>query len=149
MDSIIGYGGVTRDHNGNYMLGFTGPTANCDENFSITYVVLHCLSLCSNLNYMNVVVEVASYFDYHSLNSKEDKVCSSALFYIRRDIRNLLSILNNSFSVILEEGNACSQSIARWGFSLNAMTEILVPILPFKVKGLLRLNQIGLSYVTS
>ncbi|KAI0530841.1 hypothetical protein KFK09_000389 [Dendrobium nobile] len=146
MDSIIGCGGVIRYYNGNYMLGFASPAAYGDNTIAITYDVLHDLSLCANLYFMNVI-DVGSYFDYHFLNAKEERFCSFALFYIQRDIRDLLNTLNCSFYIILEEGNACAQSIASWGCGFNAMTELSVSNMPFLVKGLSRLDQIGLSYV--
>ncbi|KAI0522381.1 hypothetical protein KFK09_004760 [Dendrobium nobile] len=49
LGTIVGYGGIIRDHNGIYMLGFAGPITNGYVNFSISYDMLHGLNLCANL----------------------------------------------------------------------------------------------------
>ncbi|PKU80353.1 hypothetical protein MA16_Dca005884 [Dendrobium catenatum] len=60
MGSIVGCGGVIRDHNGKCLLGFAGPTDNGDEKFTISYAILHGLSLYANLYYMNIMVDVVA-----------------------------------------------------------------------------------------
>ncbi|XP_028555334.1 uncharacterized protein LOC114580818 isoform X2 [Dendrobium catenatum] len=134
LGTTVGCGGVFRDHNGIYLLGFIGLIANGDVNYAFYYAILHGLILYANLHISNVVLEVGSYFDYNFINHKEDRIFPSSLFYIRRDIKDILNTLNCSFSIIVEDGNVCSQSIATLSYDLNGMTVLAFSQLPICVK---------------
>ncbi|KAI0493588.1 hypothetical protein KFK09_023707 [Dendrobium nobile] len=71
------------------------------------------------------------------------------IFYFLLISFDLMTIL--TATVVKKDSNACAQLIARWNCSLNAsqLAELSVSYLPFMVKGLLRLDQIGVPYVMS
>ncbi|KAL0909743.1 hypothetical protein M5K25_020639 [Dendrobium thyrsiflorum] len=145
LNSVWGCGGLIRDSNGDFILVLRGLVLT----FAINYGILYGLRLCLSLDMTNLVVEVSSNFYGNSfIWNNTNGNCSPNLFYMRRDIRNLLNILNYPFSEVHVKGNACANAIAKWGCGLDSMVDLPVSNLPHLMTGLIDLDKIGLPYVT-
>ncbi|KAL0906957.1 hypothetical protein M5K25_025491 [Dendrobium thyrsiflorum] len=60
INSVWGCGGLIRDSNGDFILGFAGPSPISDVKFTINYTILYSLRLFLSLGITNVVIEVSS-----------------------------------------------------------------------------------------
>ncbi|KAL0927158.1 hypothetical protein M5K25_001320 [Dendrobium thyrsiflorum] len=148
VNSVWGCGGIIRDSNGDFLVGFVGPSHISDGKYAINYTILYGLNTILSLGIINVVIEVSSKFFGNSfiwLDNTES--CSPNLFYMRRDIIILLSKLNCDFSKVYVKGNVCANAIASLGCGLDSMVDFLSPQLSNRINGLIALDKIGLPYV--
>ncbi|KAL0925228.1 hypothetical protein M5K25_003546 [Dendrobium thyrsiflorum] len=148
IDSVMGCGGLIRDSNGYYILGFAGPIPNSDVIVGINQAIIYGLRLCSSLDMINIVVEVCSIFadQAFTMNDNCMDTCPK-VFYLRCDIKNFVNAMKCSFLVVNTNGNACASTLAKWGSTLGSLIHIPVAALPFPVKGLIELDKIGIPYV--
>ncbi|KAL0910109.1 hypothetical protein M5K25_021049 [Dendrobium thyrsiflorum] len=103
--SSSGCGGVIRDNNDNFIMAFADPLQICDINCVVISTILHGLRLCISLDLTNIGIEVDSNYNFQFLHSVDDTVSNPAIFYLVRDIKNLLIFMNYSFSHVYKEGN--------------------------------------------
>ncbi|KAL0928382.1 hypothetical protein M5K25_000259 [Dendrobium thyrsiflorum] len=147
-NSVWGCGGLIRDSNGDFILGFAGPSPISDVKFAINYTILYGLKIFLSLGINNVVIEVSSnLFGNSFIWLDTTRFCSPNLFYMRRDIINLLTKLNCYFSEVNDKGNVCANVIAIWGCDLDSMVDLITPQLSNRITGLIALDKIGLPYV--
>ncbi|KAL0917163.1 hypothetical protein M5K25_012210 [Dendrobium thyrsiflorum] len=129
-DSHLGFGGIIRDFQGKLVLGFAAPLLNGDINLGIFSAVLFGLKSCMNLDLNCIIVEVDSNFALHMLNSLDDIICKSSLFYIMREVKNLLRVFNFSVSFVHKEGNACANWLAKLGWNSDQLANFYDSNLP-------------------
>ncbi|KAL0920796.1 hypothetical protein M5K25_009965 [Dendrobium thyrsiflorum] len=148
IDSVMGCGGLIRDSNGYYILGFAGPLHNSDVIVGINQAIFYGLSLCSSLDMINIVVEVCSIFtDQACIMDDNCMNIYPKVFYLRRDIKKLVNAMKCSFSVVNTNVNDCASTLAKWGSTLATLNHFPVDALPAPVKGLIELDKIGMPYV--
>ncbi|KAL0924030.1 hypothetical protein M5K25_004832 [Dendrobium thyrsiflorum] len=149
IDSVMDCGGLIWDSNGYYILGFARPILNYDVIIGINQAIIYGLRLCSSLDMTNIVVEVCSIFADQAFTMNDNYMDTfPKVFYLRRDIKNLVNAMKCSFSVVNTNGNACASTLAKWGSTLVSLIHIPMVALPFLVKGLIELDKIGMPYVS-
>ncbi|XP_020696742.1 uncharacterized protein LOC110109872 [Dendrobium catenatum] len=104
--SSSGCGGLIRDGYGNNIMAFVGLVHYCSVNFAELSAILHGIKLCVSLGISNISIEVDSTFNIHCLSNVDDIMCNQDLFYLVRDIKQLLIFVNYSLSHVYREGNA-------------------------------------------
>lgn len=85
--STYGCGGVIRDNNVNFIIGFMGPLKSCDVNLANLSTILNGIRLCISFNIFNIGIKVDSNYSFQCLNFIDDIVCNYPLFYLARDIK--------------------------------------------------------------
>ncbi|KAL0908144.1 hypothetical protein M5K25_022618 [Dendrobium thyrsiflorum] len=149
VNSVWGCGGLIWESNGDFIFGFAGPSPISDVKFAINYTILYGLNIFLSLGINNVVIEVSSnLFGNSFIWLDTTEFCSPNLFYMRRDIINLLTKLNCDFSKVNAKGNVCANVISIWGCDLDSMVDLITPQLSNQITGLIALDKIGLPYVS-
>jgi len=101
-------GGIFRDFNGEFILGFAGKTSENDKIGGLLMAILHGLTICIGLDIYNIILESKLYIELKSLLDLDGSNCFYPLFYIRRNIRDLFVSVNCSFIYVPSATNSCA-----------------------------------------
>ncbi|KAL0916071.1 hypothetical protein M5K25_013553 [Dendrobium thyrsiflorum] len=110
----------------------------------------HASSCCGfrlNCRITNIWIEGDALHMILCLKDRIEKVCSPNLFYLIREIKQMLSSFHVKISHIHGEGNSCADWFANMGSNLKCPTNFTYADLPSFIKGLIRLDKMGLPYV--
>ncbi|KAL0915057.1 hypothetical protein M5K25_015457 [Dendrobium thyrsiflorum] len=146
-DNGWGCGGIIRDSNGNSIIAFATPLEKCSVILAELSAIFHGLKLCAALGLVNIWIEVDALYMLYCLKDKGKKVCNPEIFYMLREVNQLLCSVNFKISHILREGNCCADWFANKGCSLNNFTVYNYNSLPAAIKGMIRLDKLAFPYV--
>ncbi|PKU72524.1 Putative ribonuclease H protein [Dendrobium catenatum] len=140
-----GCGGIIRDHKGMVVMAYAGSSPGTNALQAEIDNLLYGIQLCLSLGINNIWVEVDAllliqYVNGYSMNNPN-------IFYKIWDIKNCLSRINFSISHILHEGNAVADGLAKLGCAMNDFLLFNDNSLPREIKGLTKLDRLGLPYM--
>ncbi|PKU68412.1 Putative ribonuclease H protein [Dendrobium catenatum] len=145
--NIARMGGIILNFNGDVIIAYASSLNHCKVIYAEMRGLSYGLDLCYKLNITNVAIEVDALSLILLL--KKDIMCYSDFFYIMRKIKSLLSGLNFILGHIFCEGNTCADFLAKKGCLINGMEEFTGINLPPQLRGLVRLDKLGIPYIRS
>ncbi|PKU82232.1 hypothetical protein MA16_Dca013424 [Dendrobium catenatum] len=140
-------GGIIRDSFRELIVAFAGPSYPCKVIFAELMSLFKGLVICNNRGYVNIQIEVDALILIQIIKN-EDVFCPQFFFLIRK-ICIALYTLNYTMNHVLREGNACADCLAKIGSRLEEDMEIGNDNLLHLLKGLVKLDKIGLRYIKS
>ncbi|PKU62688.1 Putative ribonuclease H protein [Dendrobium catenatum] len=138
-------GGIIRDYSGKVVEAFAGPSSGINAIQAEVDSLLYGVQLCLTLGLYNIWVEVDAMLLIHYIEGKTSLNPSN--FYKIRDIKHCLSLISYYISHIMREGNAVADGLAKLGCSLTGFFDFNDHSLPREIKGLIKLDQLGLPYI--
>jgi ribonuclease HI len=109
-----GYGGLLRNNNGDFLLGFYGAAANPSILLAELMVVLHGLQICWDKGFRRITCFSDS---LQTVNLIRDGV--SAHHRFANEVFSIRQLLDRDWEVVikhtLREGNACADVLAKMG----------------------------------
>ncbi|PKU65140.1 Putative ribonuclease H protein [Dendrobium catenatum] len=143
--SVVSFGGIIRDSFDQVIVVYASPLSPCKVIFAELMGLLKGLYICNNSGFVNIEIEVDALLLIQIIKN-EDAFCPQ-FFYIIRKICTTLSILDYTIKHVFREGNACADCLAKLGSRLEEDMEFGIDNLPHILKGLVKLDKIGLLYI--
>ncbi|KAI0529110.1 hypothetical protein KFK09_001657 [Dendrobium nobile] len=143
--NTAGMGGIIRNFNGDVIIAYASPLNHCKVIYDEMRGISYGLELCHRTGITNVAIEVDALSLIQMIN--KDIMCYPDFFHIMRKIKSLLAGLNFTLIHIFREGNACADFLAKKGSLINDLEEFSNSNLPQQLRGLVRLDKLGLPYI--
>ncbi|PKU83073.1 Putative ribonuclease H protein [Dendrobium catenatum] len=145
--NMAGMGGIIRNFKGDVLIAFAGPLHHCKVLFAEMMGLSYGLELCYKMGFNNVAIEIDALSLIHLI--RKNTMSDPEFFYNIRKIKCLLDGLNFSLNHIFREGNACADFLATKGGQINSVEEFSNITLPQQLRGLVRLDKLGIPYIHS
>jgi ribonuclease HI len=130
--NTAGYGGLLRDNNGAFVLGFFGAATTPSILFAKLMAMLHGLQICWESGYRRISCFSDS---LQAFNLIRDGV--SAHHRFANEVFSICQLLDRNWENTLREGNACADVLAKMGALSDSPlvklssppTDLAIPIL--------------------
>ncbi|KAI0498287.1 hypothetical protein KFK09_021528 [Dendrobium nobile] len=140
-------GGLIRNFNGEYVLGFAGRTAGMDRLGGFLLAVLHGLQMCVGLEIDSIILEYNLNENLEALLEEDGCRCGHSFFYSRRDIKFIQDSIICYYNMIPSEVNSAARAMSLLGSKFNVISDVPFNELSVQIKGLINLDKNNVPYV--